>query len=197
MHRWIFSMLAFCACGRIAPEVMDGSADATGDVALDTLQDATTTIVVCPSSSPVGLPCAPPGLQCEYGPYFDPYCNDVVWCDNGTFVDAPPQTDCAAKYEFDAGCPAEPPDGGTSCPALNAACDYAGAHCICTSACVAIKQSWLCIASPPNCPLARPRFGTACDSDGQKCVYGDDCCGGLGVVCVDGMWQRVPQHTCP
>jgi len=171
MWKALLSMLACCACGRITSEEDAGAPDASADVAIDVVQDVLVN-VVCPDASAAGEPCTRNGLVCEYGTYFDLVCDDVVVCKSGIFVDVPPPPDCATKYEFDAGCPTDPLEGGTSCPMENAVCDYPALHCHCSSACVVPNPGWYCIASPPNCPALRPRLGTSCSGEGTQCARG-------------------------
>ncbi len=171
--------------------------------------------VVCPATPPsAGTSCSAVGEDCEYGSSWWLWCNLVVQCT----ADAGWQPvsehiggGCAEPDAGDAGgtCPstwaeATTMDAGSAmCPAVN--CNYPEGSCACILGCGCAGQrqemdlhgAWFCTPTPPGCPSPRPDLGTACTNAGPGCTYGRTCGCGIGVSCVDGVWQGELTTCCP
>lgn len=144
-----------------APEVADAGVSATP----------------CASTaSALVAPCAPVGLDCEYGNDPRRACNTTLTCAGDSWTQMKTYGDCA-PVDPPGACPATYADGdsGASCSTLNAICVYPEGTCACSGGLAGLitNQWWWCWPAPSSpCPAVRPLAGTACSQAGTVCDYG-------------------------
>ena len=149
----------------------------------------------CPTSPPAGgasCSSAQDQLRCEYGNNPDPDCNQMFFCNQGTWQDessgtiCPPQSDCPAAYSD---IPAN-----QNCSPNGLQCAYPQGECICTTSFGGLQKqmpAWDCIPATSGCPSPRPDIGSPCSSVNEiQCDYGA-CSGGVALECKNGVWMQV------
>lgn len=159
----------------------------------------------CPSTPPFnGSACPRVGLECEWGPSRDPYCNTLMQCTGGGWVSKNGGGGACAVTPDAGACPptyASVPRG-QACGAEGASCSYAEGACYCITNIggpqppPGTAATWHCRDAAPGCPEPRPRIGTACAPDAKQCDYGSCISGGVMLVCESGTWHDEPV-PCP
>ncbi len=184
------TLVTFAACGMGA-----SNSDAGSDAGLDAF-----VFVSCADTPPpVNVPCASPGVSCEYGTDVFPDCNHVVSC-----VTYAGETKWVQNAPTPPGiCPTVDPGLSSACPASIAgaqgacsgsvACHYPEGFCTCAGG--DGGGHWVCDTA--GCPEPRPALGSSCTAEGQRCNY-LECLvlWGSAQICTQGTWRTDEQAGC-
>jgi hypothetical protein len=157
----------------------------------------------CPASvNNLVTPCAPEGLECEFGSDPRTYCDMIATCSGGSWSVADGGASGAPCGPLDPGgiCPADYAQledaGHASCAPPGTECVYPQGQCSCSEGLLASGRdagSWACADAPAGCPSTRPLVGTACPQATLTCTYGNCLVAGGIVTCSSaGYWLDEP-----